>query len=243
MRARALAAAAQRSAGLGGEFTAAPPLQATRADAGASAAPAPAQNTPAHLMAGLQDILNCVQIGEPACGGGAEAAGLLPQDSSATGSLPWVRSGAGPGPAAHAPTNPAAELPAQSLGCYATWGADTGPGALSCGQSVLAMPAPSPARWPDSGASTVGGLPHSTGDPGRFSSQCGQEAYVGGAPALPHGGWGGTYKHAPTSPGQAHNPECSGNASSLSSGGWGSAHQGSASFFGQQSKMGILGRR
>ena len=89
---------------------------------GASSAPAAGQHTPAHLMAGLQDILNCVRTGEPAnlglgCGGG-HSSGCLPQANPAAGSVPWAGSGACTGPAVHALLNPAAQLPAQPAAWY-----------------------------------------------------------------------------------------------------------------------------
>lgn len=59
---------------------------------GTSSAPAAGQHTPAHLMAGLQDILNCVRTGEPACGGGAHSSGSLPQANPVAGSVPWAGS-------------------------------------------------------------------------------------------------------------------------------------------------------
>ena len=86
---------------------------------GTSTAPPPGQHTPVHLMAGLQDILNCVRTGEPVYGGRAHSSGSLPQVDPVAGSVPWAGTGACTGPAVHAPLNPAAQLPAQPPACYA----------------------------------------------------------------------------------------------------------------------------
>lgn len=71
----------------------------------------------------------------------------------------------------------------------------------------MALPAISQARWANSDAATVGSMLHSAGDPGWFTPQCGQEAHVGGAQALPNIDWANAHQQHVFFQGQANKPE------------------------------------